>query len=203
MSSTQIVSKDGKYIADVNSSNELLCSVTISSVVLGAGVAHIGSVDIDNNITLNALPTGSNTIGVVNIGTMPNVTLNALPAGTNNIGDVDVLTLPDGTKTFSENQTKVPKSATYTTAQTDTTLWDPTTGERFNLTDILVSVDSDITVTIKDGSNIIRIYYLIANGGVVENLISEYVSTAINNNLTITTVGAGNCFIAVSGYETT
>lgn len=61
----------------------------IDNMVLAAGTANIGDVDV---LTLPALVAGTANIGDVDVLTLP-----ALPAGTNNIGDVDVLSIVPGT----------------------------------------------------------------------------------------------------------
>lgn len=115
-----------------------------------------------------------------------------LAAGTNIIGYV---------KDAGVSYTPVHNNDEQTTAQTDTTLWDPTEGNKFVITDIVVSVDTAMTVHIEDGTTKIYEWHFAANGGCVMNLKTSYVSTAANNNLTYTSSAAGKVSIAVDGYE--
>lgn len=98
-------------------------------------------------------------------------------------------------------RTIIIKRGSYTTQQTDTVLWNPTAGKKFVITDILISTDTNGVVTLKDGSTVIRKYYLAPYGGVSENLVSVETSAAADNNLTITTSVVMNLFITVKGYE--
>ena len=101
----------------------------------------------------------------------------------------------------TQNYTTVAKYGNYTSQQTATDLWTPGTGKKFVLTDISVSTATAGTITLLDEAAIIREYKLAANGGAVENLKSVIMSAAANQDLKVTTSGALDCFIVVSGYE--
>lgn len=104
-------------------------------------------------------------------------------------------------KVNTQNYITVTKYGDYTTQQTNTDLWTPATGKKFVLTDISISTATTGTITLLDEATIIREYKFAENGGAVENLKSAVISAAANNDLKVTTSGALDCFIAVSGYE--
>jgi len=128
--------------------------------------------------------------------------------------DVNVTNQPSGFAT-SEKQladghsvskgdtsyTKVHKDDQQTTAQTNTTLWDPTGGKKFVITDIIISVDTAMTVTLKDEAAVIFEFYFAANGGCVINLQTPYESTTADNILKYTTSTNGKTSITIEGYE--
>ena len=93
------------------------------------------------------------------------------------------------------------KRGDYSTQQTNTALWTPATGKRFVLTDIVVSSDAEGTITLLDNTTVIRKYYLGANGGVVENMMSDEESAAVDSVLKVTTSAAIACYVVVKGYE--
>lgn len=104
-------------------------------------------------------------------------------------------------KKGDSNYTKFHKDDQQTTAQTDTILWNPTAGKKFVVTDIVISVDTAMTVHIEDATTKIFEFYLAANGGVVMNLQTPYQSILADNDLTYTSSTAGKISIEVLGYE--
>jgi len=97
--------------------------------------------------------------------------------------------------------TPVHKDDQQSTQQTDKALWTPASGKKFALTDLIISVDTAMTVTVKDGTATIYEFYLAANGGAVINLKTPYVSSAADNVLKYSTSTAGKISISVEGYE--
>lgn len=97
--------------------------------------------------------------------------------------------------------TSVHKDVRSSTIDTDETLWDPTTGTKFVITDIVASVDTAMTVTLTDQTDIIYLWYFAANGGVVMNLQTPFKSTAVNNLLRYTKNVTGFLSLSVDGYE--
>lgn len=95
----------------------------------------------------------------------------------------------------------VHKIGSYTTAQTDAILWDPTAGKKFVINDIIISTDTQMDIHLEDGTTKIFSFHFGDDGGCSTNLQSPYKSTTINNNLTITTSAAGKVDITVLGYE--
>lgn len=165
-----------------------------------------------NAVITAALPAGTNLLGKVGIDQVTananEVVVKSITAGDTNIGNVDIASaIPAGTNIIGavkqdvQNYTTVSKYGDYTTQQTNADLWTPTAGKKFVLTDISVSTATAGTVTLLDEATIIREYKLAANGGAVENLRSAVLSAAANNDLKVTTSGALDCFIIVSGYE--
>ena len=84
------------------------------------------------------------------------------------------------------------------------TLWDPTTGSKFVVTDMIVSVSSAATVTIFDGTdttaNRLAKASLAANGGFIHNFKIPFRSSTVDNLLKVTSTAA-TCYITVIGYE--
>lgn len=177
------------YPLSINSDKYLRITIADS---LPAGTNNIGDVDI---ASMPSIPAGDNNIGNVDIETLPSnviAGMNTLPPGTNIIGAVKIDTI---------NYTTIHKSGDYSTAQTDTNLWTPTSGKKFVITDIIISTDTSMTVTLKDDTTTIRKYYLQANTTIVENLHTPYTSIAADNILKITSSAAGNHYISIQGYE--
>jgi len=152
---------------------------------------------------LEALPSGTNTIGKVDIAS-------ALPAGNNNIGNVDVVSLPSipsgsniigAVKKDKVNYTIVNKHVSSSDATSGVTVWDPTAGKKWVVTDLIISTDTAMTVTIKDGTTAILVLYLAANGGAVSNFQTPLQSSTADNNLTVTASAAGNIAVTATGYE--
>jgi len=82
------------------------------------------------------------------------------------------------------------------------TLWSATTGKSHYITDIIVSVDTAMTVSIKDGTDIILEVYLAANGGFIMNFQTP-LKGSVNTALNVTTSAAGNVSVTVTGYDRT
>jgi len=97
--------------------------------------------------------------------------------------------------------TKVHKDVQTATSQSFATLWDPTAGKKFVITDIIISVDTAMTVMLSDVTTLIFQFFFAANGGCVINLQTPYESTAADNILKYTNTVAGNISITVEGYE--
>ena len=118
--------------------------------------------------------------------------LPSLATGANIIGAV---------KQDVPNWTPVRSIGDYTEQQAAASLWDPTEGKKFVITDIVVSTATAGTITLLDDDTIIREYKLAANGGAVENLVTHEMSDTADNILKVTTSAALDCFIVVKGYE--
>jgi len=178
------------------------------SVDDGGGTISIddngGSITVDGSVSIgSALPSGTNTIGNVNIAS-------ALPAGTNNIGDVDVASLPSipaganiigAVKKDVVNYTIINKHVSSADATGGVTVWDPTAGKKFVVTDLIISTDTAMTVTVKDGATNIMVLYLAANGGAVSNFQTPLQSSTADNNLSVTASTSGNIAVTATGYE--
>ena len=119
----------------------------------------------------------------------------ALPAGTNIIGAVkrDVI-----------NYTPIHKVYAYTGAVTDGIVWSPTSGKKWVVTDIKVSISAAASVTFEEdktgGDVIIDASDLAANGGFVMDLQTPWYGTENDADLVVTTT-AGNVKVTVDGYE--
>ncbi len=90
-----------------------------------------------------------------------------------------------------------------TLADTDeTTIWDPTSGMKFVVTDVLVSVDNNAQITFRDGTagTVILIHRLLQNMSHGHHFRTPLVSTTADNILTAQ-ASAANAFITVTGYE--
>ena len=186
--------------------------VTIPNTILAgmaslpAGTAAIGKlasntgVDI-GDVDILSIAAGNNNIGDVDIAS-------AIPAGTNNIGDVDIASaIPAGTNTIGAvkrdvvNYTKVMKYVALANTN-ETTVWDPTGGTKFVITDIFVSATAAGTCTFKDGTagTTFLVGSFAAKGGMVSNLQTPIQSTTADNNLTAT-ASAATQHVTVCGYE--
>ena len=112
----------------------------------------------------------------------------------------------------------VHKDAEYTTAQTGTVIWTPTTGKKFAITDITVSVGGTTsgvvtlfdaiaaTTTYTAGTTpaIFRAAYAPSTNsspGTVKSFNVPYVSAAANNVVHVTTSAAMTVYIQLNGYE--
>lgn len=108
----------------------------------------------------------------------------------------------DGTQWLSVKHIPVHKNDRQTTGKASVILWTPTSGKKFVITDIVISVEKAGTFTVKDGSAIIDEYYFADNGGCVKNLTFPYISEKVNNTLNYSSLGmAGKTSISVDGYE--
>lgn len=99
----------------------------------------------------------------------------------------------------------VHKDIKWTGALTGSTLWQPTSGKRFVVTDFWIVCSGAVEVTIFDGSdangNRLVGGSFAANGGIsAPNLRTPFRSSAIDNILKIT-VDAGSGYVTVLGYE--
>lgn len=109
----------------------------------------------------------------------------------------------DGGPTWRHNI--IHKDIKWTGALTGSTLWQPTNGKRFVVTDFWVVCSGAIELTIFDGtdSNGNRLVggSFAANGGIsAPNLRTPFRSAAIDNILKIT-VSTGSGYVTVLGYE--
>lgn len=84
----------------------------------------------------------------------------------------------------------------------ETTVWDPTSGKTFVLTDILVSVNNNMAVTFRDGAagDTIFLHRLLQNTTHGHHFITPIESEAADNILTAQTTDA-TAYITVVGYE--
>ena len=79
-------------------------------------------------------------------------------------------------------------------------LWAATADKKHHITDIIVSVDTAMTVKIQDGSNDILVVYLAANGGFIMNFQTPLIGS-VNTAINVTTESTGNCSVTVTGYD--
>lgn len=84
----------------------------------------------------------------------------------------------------------------------ETTVWDPTAGTKFVITDIIVSCTANAGITFRDGTAgaTFMSFIMLANTTISMNLQTPFVSTAADNNFTAQT-SAITVAITVSGYE--
>ena len=87
-----------------------------------------------------------------------------------------------------------------TDATSGVTLWAATTGKSHYITDMIVSVDTAMTVSIKDGTDIILEVYLAANGGFIMNFQTPLKGSTATD-LTVTTSASGKVSVTVTGYD--
>jgi len=101
--------------------------------------------------------------------------------------------------------TLVTKNVTFTASQTGTTVWQPTTGKRFIVTDFAVNFTAAGKLTLFDGTDGATTRMLVftgpANGGVSHSCRKPFLSSAVNNILKYTTGTGAAGEIVVWGYE--
>ena len=86
-----------------------------------------------------------------------------------------------------------------TTAGTSA-IWAATAGKKHHVTDMIVSVDTAMTVTIKDGAATILEVYLAVNGGFIMNFQTP-LQGSTNTALNVTTSVNGKMSVTVTGYD--
>lgn len=95
------------------------------------------------------------------------------------------------------------KDTTWSGA-TDVTLWHPTSGKRFIVTDILIVCTTAGTVVLYDGADAdnsrIAAGAFAANGGLNRTPRTPYRSTAVDQDLHFKATG-GSGYVIVDGYE--
>ncbi len=170
---------------------------------LGATVAHSVNMSIGNSIiqALDTIGTINTVSGVTTVGTVS--TLSAITSGAppNNFG-----------------YTLVHKDAEYTTTQTGTALWIPTSTKKFVITDLTIATGGTTAgiVTLWQGSSADTTYTAgtdpaifrgtfapstLTYPGVVKPFPVPYVSTTADHYLRVTTSAAMTIYIQVNGYE--
>jgi len=93
------------------------------------------------------------------------------------------------------------KTAQSADATGGLTIWNPTTGKKFNITDLIVSTDTAMYLTFYDGVTVLIVVYLAANGGFVSNFQTPLNSQTADNNFAVTASVAGNISITALGFE--
>jgi len=84
----------------------------------------------------------------------------------------------------------------------ETTVWDPTAGTKFVITDILVSCTANSIITFRDGTAgaTMGIFAMLANTTIKMNFQTPLMSAVGDNNFTAQTTAA-TVAITTSGYE--
>jgi hypothetical protein len=84
----------------------------------------------------------------------------------------------------------------------ETTVWDPTAGTKFVITDIIVSCTANAGITFRDGTAgaTFMSFIMLANTTISMNFQTPLMSIAADNNFTAQT-SAATVAITVSGYE--
>ena len=147
---------------------------------------------------ITALPAGANAIGKL-----------AANSGVD-IGDVDILSsaLPTGAAT-SANQilgkTIVKKTIDFTASQTAQTIWDPTAGKKFVITDYDLSFSAAGAITVFDETDntTLRVFKIngAVNGGAIHAYTKPYESATADNVLKYTTGAGAIGSLTLIGYE--
>ena len=108
------------------------------------------------------------------------------------------------TGTVSEGGATVKKTLDWTGAVTGSTVWDPTGGTKFVLTQILLNATSDCTVTLFDQTDDTTNRIFKAGMAEMQSIVIPFKkpveSAAADNILKITTSASGGT-ITVYGYE--
>lgn len=183
-------------LADGTADSENMAKVDAGGS-MQAAIASLPSVTIG---VLPAIPNGNNAIGTMILTSLP-----FLPSGTNTIGNVNIASLTS-LPVFSVNKNGIaytPISKFFTASYpSESTVWDPTAGKKFVVTDLIVSASAAGSCILKDGTGGTTLATLMfaANGGAVSNFNTPWQSASADNNLTITP-SAGTQYITVNGYE--
>ena len=82
-----------------------------------------------------------------------------------------------------------------------TVLWSNVATTRWCLTDLMISSQYSTTVTMLDGTRSIARFHFAADGGAVSNFSTPWKSTAVGQNIMITTAGTGSVTLTAVGYE--
>lgn len=100
------------------------------------------------------------------------------------------------------SNTPVLKYITSADATGGATIWDPTSGSKWVITDLTVSTTAALTLTFADGaSGTVLKVDLPALGGGIWRFSTPILSAVANNNFTVTASGAGNIYVTAQGYE--
>lgn len=177
--------------------------------------ALIDSVTNRLSVDINTIPTvtiqdGGNVISIDDGG--GSITVNANISSPLPVTDAGIsLSIDDGGNVISVEDsitahTMIKKTIDWSGAITASDLWTPTTGKRFNLSDLIIGINADCVVTIFDETDTTanRIFKqeFIDNSGLAHSFRIPIKSSAINQDLKITASAAGG-YITAFGFETT
>lgn len=97
--------------------------------------------------------------------------------------------------------THVHKHVALTTTN-ETTIWDPTSGTKFVLTDLILNASANGSCTLRDGTAGTTIFQigLLANVPFSHSFVTAHESTTADNNFTAQ-ASATNQYVSVCGYE--
>jgi len=96
--------------------------------------------------------------------------------------------------------TPIKKNARFTVAQSSTIFWQPASGKKWYLTDLIISSLNAVTIDLIDTTSTLTTLYFAANGGLSSNFKTPLVASATNGTLLVTTTAATLSILA-SGYE--
>jgi hypothetical protein len=171
-------------------------SGTVTANLSATDNTVLDNIDSDTSAIKTAVETIDNAIS----GTEMQTDIVApLPAGTNTIGKV----APNEYE-LAGNTTHVSKYYTSAGAVTDGIIWSPAAGKRWYITDLIINVSADATVTLEDdltaGDSPVFKAELAANSGLPHSFNTPLFSGEDAADLTITT-SAGNVYVTITGYE--
>lgn len=119
-----------------------------------------------------------------------------------------IMTVVGGGGAFNDtvlNATFVTKTVDFTASQTAQTIWTPTAGKRFAITDYHLSFSGAGAITVFDGTddtaNRVVKYNGAANGGANHSYRKPRISSAANNVLKYTTGAGAVGSLTIEGYE--
>ena len=124
--------------------------------------------------------------------------------GISTVGSVKALKV-DVVQTSAAPQTRVTKSVTLGVSETGTTIWDPTTGYKFLITDIIIAMAEAGRLTIFDSTNAAAnlVFDGVLYGSVLHLNFQQrpWKAAAADNILKATTDADAEATITVHGYE--
>jgi len=183
-------------------------AATPVAVRLSTGAAFIDTIPISDaagSLTVDGGVTAAQGAPIAVASAWPiKVSDGSSTVGISTVGAVKALKV-DVVQQASAPQTRVTKSVTLAASETGTTLWDPTTGYKFVITDVIIVMAESGRLTLFDGTN--SAANLVFDGvlyGAMYHLNFQarpWKSAAIDNILKATTDADAEATITVHGYE--
>ncbi len=111
------------------------------------------------------------------------------------------ITVDGGVKDAGIDWTAVEKYAEYTSQQTDAILWNPGAGLKVVVTDVIITISGTaVDVHLEHGTTIFAKLYGDIRGGLTHHYRTPP-AAATDENITVTSSGAGTFSVELHGYE--
>ena len=193
---TQIVDPGGEAVTVSGGKLDVNASVDTATLATNA------KQDIGNS-TLSAIKTDADALaGAVSGSEMQVDVVAPIPAGTAGLNTIGKVAPND--YELAGNTTHINKYYTNAGAVTDGTVWSPAVGKRWYVTDLIITVSANCTITLEDdltgGDSAVFKAELAANSGISHSFNTPLFSSEDGADLIITTT-AGNVYVTITGYE--